>query len=95
MNLGSVIKKHRLRRDLSQQAVADAMFIGRSTYAMIEHRGTMKACYIPRLCKVLQITPNDLFQWDPDLTPAEMVEQALFNLSEIERFVRNQQKVDV
>lgn len=65
MNIGSNIKNFRIFRGLKQQDIAEAL--GRtksviSNWERGENSPDVESC--EKLCKLLKVTPNELFGWE-------------------------------
>ena len=63
--IGDRIREARERRDISQRRLAMRLYLHPSTMNLIEHNKVRVTDekVIP-ICKVLGITPNELFNWD-------------------------------
>lgn len=66
MSLKEVIKETRIKKGLTHEDVAAQLCVIRPTYSNMEMRGSVRSCYIVRLCKALGITPNELFEWEEE-----------------------------
>lgn len=65
MSIGDVIRRQRLALELTQEQLGDLMFhTGHCICFWEKNRSSPSPIEIPRLCKSLNITPNDLFEWE-------------------------------
>ena len=65
INIGKVIKEARKAKGLTQKEVADKFFMGQQQYSRWE-TGLYEMNYeqIVKICNLLEITPNVLFDFD-------------------------------
>ena len=65
MSIGKMIKHYREKQDITSKVFAYDVYKHRSTVFNWENGICCpKAVEIVKICKVLKITPNDLFEWE-------------------------------
>lgn len=79
MNLGSNIRKFRQKKNLKQEDLANKL--GKSTSVISNwEKGINRpdADTIGQICKILSITPNELFDWDKmENTETDVVQEVV------------------
>lgn len=70
--LNEEIKRHRIRRGMSQLDLATELGVSRQAVSNYERGLRDPDSDIPKLCSVLGITPNQLFGYDSDHRPGEL-----------------------
>ena len=80
MAVGNTIRKLRIAKELSQQAVADNLNIDRRTYAAWE-MGTqdIKSSFIPRLAEFFGVEIADLFNSETNINVRQSFKDSTIN----------------
>lgn len=61
-SFSSGLRKLRIKNNLTQEQIANLLFMSKSNYCMIENGKTsFPSDRIPILCKILLCEPNDIF----------------------------------
>ncbi|HEU0125073.1 helix-turn-helix transcriptional regulator [Flavobacterium sp.] len=73
--VGHKLKKIRTNRNMSQEEVADHLNISQSAYARMERGESHSwAGHLSKICKIFEITPEELFTNTIKTKPSENIE---------------------
>lgn len=95
MNIGNNIKIFRIFRGLKQQDIAEAL--GRtksviSNWERGENSPDVESC--EKLCKLLKVTPNELFGWDVNKEYLDYQRRIMEYQTRIDHLVQQKQAID-